>query len=189
MPYFSFSLNDNFKLKDLNGIITHPNKIKKNIKYFSKNTSLWRLLNKKKLTNKINFVKFEKRKKVSNIKNKILFCLPPSIGLGDSIEYALSIKAIIDQRSYTKVGIAYIGRYYEIFKRYFKIKNLHKDVIDEKKMNQYDTLFHFTLEINEFLFQKYNRSDIEFLITKYFNVKLLRNFNFVNNSKKNILKN
>ena len=47
MPYFSFSLNDNFKLKDLNGIITHPNKIKKNIKYFSKNTSLWRLLNKK----------------------------------------------------------------------------------------------------------------------------------------------
>lgn len=188
MPYFSFSLNDNFKLKDLNGIITHPNKIKKNIKYFSKNTSLWRLLNKKKLTNKINFVKFEKRKKVSNIKNKILFCLPPSIGLGDSIEYALSIKAIIDQRSYTKVGIAYIGRYYEIFKRYFKIKNLHEDVIDEKKMNQYDTLFHFTLEINEFLFQKYNRSDIEFLITKYFNVKLLRNFNFVNNSKKKYIK-
>ena len=188
MPYFSFSLNDNFKLKDLNGIITHPNKIKKNIKFFSKNTSLWRLLNKKKLTNKINFVKFEKRKKVSNIKNKILFCLPPSIGLGDSIEYALSIKAIIDQRSYTKVGIAYIGRYYEIFKRYFKIKNLHEDVIDEKKMNQYDTLFHFTLEINEFLFQKYNRSDIEFLITKYFNVKLLRNFNFVNNSKKKYIK-
>ena len=189
MPYFSFSLNDNFKLKDLNGIIAHPNKIKKNIKFFSKNTSLWRLLNKKKLTNKINFVKFEKRKKVSNIKNKILFCLPPSIGLGDSIEYALSIKAIIDQSSYTKVGIAYIGRYYEIFKRYFKIKNLHEDVIDEKKMNQYDTLFHFTLEINEFLFQKYDRSDIEFLITKYFNVKLLRNFNFVNNSKnKNIKK-
>ena len=62
MPYFSFSLNDNFKIKDMNGIITHPNKIKKNIKFFSKNTSLWRLLNKKKLTNKINFVNFEKRK-------------------------------------------------------------------------------------------------------------------------------
>ena len=180
MPYFSFSLNNNFKLKDLNAIVTHSNNIEKNIKYFSKNTSLWKLLNKKELTNKVNFVKFEKRKKISQIKNKILFCLPPSIGLGDSVEYALSIKAIIIQSNYTKVGIAYTGCYHEIFRRYFHLKELYENVISEEEMNHYNTFFHFTLEIKELFHQKYNRCDIELLITKYFNVKLLRNYKFEN---------
>ena len=129
MPYFSFALNKNFNLMDLSKIITYPSEIKKNIKYFSKNTLLWKMLNNKKLINNVKFVKFEKRKKVCEIKSKILFCLPPSIGLGDAVEYALSIKAIIEQTNYDKFGVAFVGRYHKIFTKYFGIKDLYKEVI------------------------------------------------------------
>jgi len=122
--------------------------------------------------------------------NSILFCLPPSIGLGDSVEYALAIKAIINQCSFVNIGIAYIGRFHIIFKRYFKIENLYEDFISEEEINQYDSIFHFTLEIEELFYQKYNRYNIELLITKYFNIKQFRNTNFsnVNSSKKSINK-
>ena len=84
MPFFSFSINE-----------IHPHLTKFNITsnnvYFSKNTELWKNLNKEN-SSIINFLKREKRLYTDNISKKILFCLPPSIGLGDAIEYAMAIK-------------------------------------------------------------------------------------------------
>ena len=42
----------------------------------------------------IKFIQFENRIKVSLLKKNILFCVPPSIGLGDAIEYCLAINSI-----------------------------------------------------------------------------------------------
>ena len=93
MPYFSFSLDQIYlnqqKSNDITSLNILPNTI-----YFSKNTKLWKVLNKNINLNSNYFIKFEKRKKIKIIYRKILFFLPPSIGLGDAIEYALAIKAI-----------------------------------------------------------------------------------------------
>ena len=89
MPFFSFSVNQiNPSLKKFN--IT-PNKV-----YYSKNTQLWKLLNKED-TQKLNTLSLEKRIPITKISKKILFCLPPSIGLGDAIEYASGIKKTIEK--------------------------------------------------------------------------------------------
>ena len=96
MPYFSFSLIDGFCINNLQKCQIDFSQIKPNIKYFSKNTALWKMLNDKKSLSYVNFIKQEKRKKTKKIGKNILICLPPSIGLGDSVEYALSIKAIIN---------------------------------------------------------------------------------------------
>ena len=117
MPYFSFSLKQNFLSKDelLSMNIAQPelNKV-----FFSKNTTLWKHLNKKKNSININFHKFEKRIKVSKLGRKILFCLPPSLGLGDAVEYGLGIKSVIRSNKFNLVGIVFPGRYKIIFKRY-----------------------------------------------------------------------
>ena len=115
MPYFSFSLIDNYNVNCFPKYRIYSNKIKPNIKYFSKNTTLWKILNSKKSLPYLNFVKQERRKKIKKIGQNILICLPPSIGLGDSIEYALSIKAIIDSGNFTNLGVAFVGRYRNIF--------------------------------------------------------------------------
>ena len=69
--------------------------IKLNTKYYSKNSKLYKLLNNKKYYNLIENIQYEKREKIENIGKKILICLPPGIGLGDSVEYALFSKALI----------------------------------------------------------------------------------------------
>ena len=72
---------------------------------------MWKLLNQKNCLSNLNFVKYEKRSPVTRIGKKILFCLPPSIGLGDAVEYALSIKAILNSSSFICLGVAFVGRY------------------------------------------------------------------------------
>ena len=102
MPYFSFSIKEN-----LNSV--ECENIKENITYYSKNTKLWKLLNSKKMKSKINFIKFENRIKVSILQKNILFCVPPSIGLGDAVEYGLAINSIKKNLLFKKVGIAFVG--------------------------------------------------------------------------------
>ena len=90
MPFFSFSLKKNFLASECLPYIS-INSIENDQTYFSKNTKLWKYLNKKKNKDLINSISFEPRKPISKIEDSILFCLPPSLGLGDIIEYALSL--------------------------------------------------------------------------------------------------
>lgn len=174
MPYYSFSLKQNYfldeKFKDINSL-----NLQKNTGYCSKNTNLWKILNKKKFLQYINYVKFEKRQKINRIGKKILFCLPPSIGLGDAIEYALAIKTIKESKFYDKVAVAFVGRYKIIFEKYFNLFDIYSDVISENQLLLFDTVFHVSLEINEFKNQKYIRSDIEKTLLEKFNLKISRN--------------
>ena len=96
--------------------------------------------------------------------------------IGDSIEYALSLKAIIDSGKFENLAVAFVGRYRNIFKKYFNINNIYDEVISEKSIKKYDTVFHLTLEINELAHQKYNRQNIEQLITNYFSISKFRSF-------------
>ena len=165
MPYFSFTLDKNILIssdKDLN-------KFKTKKKYFSKNTKLWSKLNK--LNKKIKSIEINKEERQRYItgSQRILFCLPPNIGLGDAIEYALGIKSIIINFKKLDVGVAYTGK----FKDIFKISNTF-DFISEDDLDYFHTTFHFTLEINDLKYQKYNRHDIEKLITNFFHTQVIR---------------
>jgi len=172
MAFFSFSLNTIPSEDIFNNKIFFSTSLKVNTKYYSKNTHLWKLLNHNKLSSYVKYINFEERKKVYiSKKKKILFCLPPSIGLGDSIEYALGIKSIIEKSIFKKVAVAFVGRYKKIFSKYFDIVNLYEDIISAEEYNSYDIFFHMTLEIKELAFQKYIRSDIEKLIIKFFSTK------------------
>ena len=176
MPYFSFSLANNFNAHIFQECKIDYRQIKPNIKYFSKNTALWKMLNHKKHISFLNYIKQEKREKIKKIDKNILICLPPSIGLGDSVEYALSIKAISDNGNFSNIGVAFVGRYKNIFEKYFNINNVYEEVISDNSINKYDTIFHITLEIKGLLFQKYDRQNIEELITNYFDVPKFRTF-------------
>ena len=116
MPFFSFSLNSVPK-DDIQILKQYfPKKFKLRKKYLSKSTQLWKILNNKKFLVHLKSIKREKRKKIIIKKKKsILFCLPPSIGLGDSVEYALAIKAIINSSQFDKIAVAFVGRFREIF--------------------------------------------------------------------------
>ena len=67
MPYFSFSLVDNYNVNYFQKCNIDSSQIKPNIKYFSKNTALWKVLNHKKSLSNLNFVKQEKREKIRKI--------------------------------------------------------------------------------------------------------------------------
>ena len=185
MPFFSFSLKKNFLTSDYLPNIS-INNIKNNQTYFSKNTKLWKYLNKKKNKHLINNLSFEARKPISKIEDSILFCLPPSLGLGDIIEYALSINSIINSKKFKKVGVAFIGKYEIILKKYFKIKNIFPDIINLNDLNKFKSIFHVTLEIKELKMQKYVRQDIEKIMNKYF--AIYENQFYKTNFKKNIKK-
>ena len=95
MPYFCFSLKNRIDIKIYSNLINENlDNLELNKKYFSKNTNLYKILNKKCFKGSINFVRFIKRDKLFKLRSDILICLPPNIGLGDAVEYALSIKAI-----------------------------------------------------------------------------------------------
>ncbi|SVD46258.1 uncharacterized protein METZ01_LOCUS399112, partial [marine metagenome] len=113
MPYFSFSTKENLNLIEFENV-------KQNITYYSKNTKLWKLLHSKNMKPVIDFVEFQNRMKVSIIKKNILFCVPPSIGLGDAIEYGLAINSIKKNLFFKKIGIAFVGDYSFLFKKYFQ---------------------------------------------------------------------
>ncbi|MDC0161876.1 hypothetical protein OAI94_01550 [bacterium] len=176
MPFFSFSLNNNNPLlKDFN--------IKPKEVYFSKNTYIWKTLKKEK-NDSLLVCKKEVRKKLLKINGKVLFCLPPNIGLGDAIEYAKAIKSIKENNILEDFGIAFTDNYSFLFKEYFNFKNVFSYIVPEKKIKYYDSLFHFTLEIKSLKNQKYLRSDIEKEIKNYFNIssefKNIQNY-FTNN--------
>ena len=175
MPYFSFSLNDNFKRQIFENTFINLDNINSETVYYSKSTQLWKNINQKKNKHYIKNIDYEKRIKVKKIGNKILFCLPPSIGLGDAVEYALSIKAIAESNTNLIIGIAFVGRYKKIFSEFFDLKFIYKDLISKKTLNEFNTIFHVSIEIKGLNIQKYDRKDIEKLITKYFNVEKYRN--------------
>ena len=185
MPFFSFSLKKNFLTNDCFPYIS-INNIENNQTYFSKNTKLWKFLNKKKNIHLINSLAFEPRKPISTIEDSILFCLPPSLGLGDIIEYALSINSIIHSKKFKKVGIAFIGKYEIILKKYFKIKNIFPEIISLHDLSKFKSIFHVTLEIKELRMQKYVRHDIEKIMNKYFSIS--DNKFYKTDFKKNIKK-
>lgn len=184
MPYFSFSLKKNF-LKNNDLPIEDIDNIVNNKIYFSKNTYLWKSLNKNKNRKYTNFFKYEKRKKINKIGKRILFCLPPSIGLGDAVEYSLAIKAVSVTKKFDLVAVAYVGRYKYIFSKYFDLNNIYKDLVDANEFKFFDSIFHITLEIKAFLNQKYLRKDIETSLNSFFNVIRYRK---KITEKKNIIK-
>ena len=57
MPFFSFSLKKNFLNQEEFPYIVEEN-IKENVTYYSKNTKLWKTLNKTEYIKFINFVSF-----------------------------------------------------------------------------------------------------------------------------------
>ncbi len=163
MPFFSFSIS---KIKSpLKKYNITSNKV-----YFSKNTELWKILNKQS-SSIINFLKHEKRVPVINIRKNILFCLPPSIGLGDSIEYAMAIKIISEKINFDKVAVAFSAEHSFVFKDIFNIGIVYPFIINNTEMNNFDTVFHLTLEIKSLINQKYSRSNIYEEIINFFNIK------------------
>ena len=181
MPFFSFSLKDSsYQFKS--------QKIENNNTYFSKNINLWNLLCLKKSEKIINFLNYEKRKKIGILKNKILFCLPPKIGLGDAIEYGLAIQAVIESNIFKKIAVAFSGEYSFIFENKFNIKYIYPYIISKSDYNSFENIFHFTFEIEALKKQKYLRSDIAFEICKYFNIPKIKYYNNKFNKNKKIKK-
>ena len=180
MPYFSFSTKQ-----------TKPQLSKFNIKannvYFSKDTTLWKLLNKQNKTI-IKFLKRERRIKLVNIQKNILFCLPPSIGLGDAIEYVSAINLVCQKINFDKVAVAFTGDYSFLFKKYFKQLNIYKYIIEKCELEKYDTIFHFTLEIKNLESQKYIRSNILEETLNYFNLQKIKKKNISINKNVKIKK-
>ena len=169
MPYFSFILLKNQKYEN----IMKYGSFNPKVKYFSKNTKLWSHLNKlAKIDNNIHVQKEKRLDAKLNCYN-ILFCLPPALGLGDHIEYALALKAIMLSIKKLNFGVAFVGNYKNIYKKIFKINNVY-DYITEDEINKFETTFHFSLEIQELVQQKYNRQDIESLVTDFFQVPIFR---------------
>ena len=145
MPFFSFSIN---KIKPS---LTKFNITANNV-YFSKNTQLWKILNKQH-SSFINFIKKEKRLPIKKIGKTILFCLPPSIGLGDAIEYATAIKKVSENIALDKVAVAFSGDYTFLFEDFFKIENLYPFAIKKTEIHKFDTVFQLTLEIKSLVNQ------------------------------------
>ena len=168
MPFFSFSIKNKSSKRFINKIERFNKKIIAKEKYYSKNTILWKILNEKKSNIYINHLQQEKRIEIPKIKKSILFCLPPSIGLGDAVEYATSIKSVVLSNKFNNYGIAFVGRYRTIFNKYFNLKNIYDHIIHEDDLLKYETIFHLTLEIDDLKLQKYERQSIEKSILNYF---------------------
>ena len=180
MPFFSFSLSE------ISPSIKKFNIIENNL-YFSKNTQLWKLLNKLSKSN-INSLNYEKRHSIKNMGKKILFCLPPSMGIGDAIEYASAIKAISDGNIFEKVAVAFVEEYDFLFKNYFNLENNFPYIINKSDLEKFDTIFHLTFEIESFVSQKYSRSDIYNEIINFFKIKDIKNKHIKFNKNKKITK-
>lgn len=187
MPYFSFSLRKKIINQSLFNL-DESEEITNNKIYYSKNTKLWKMLNKAQNFNIVNFVKFEERIKLSSVSKKVLFCLPPNIGMGDAIEYGQAIDNIIKSRLFSDVGIAFIGKFYEIYSKYFNFKFIYKEIISIEEMQKFDSIFHLTLEIKNLHFQKYIRSNIESEILNFFKIKKPKYKYNINENKKKIKK-
>ena len=181
MAFFSFSLSDNtFSFLSM--------QFEKNQIYFSKNITLWKELNNKKKKIQLNFLKHEIRTKNNLIGKKLLICLPPKFGLGDAIEYSLAIKSLLKSQKFLKIGIAFCSDFSFIFSKFFSFSNVYPLAISSKEINKYDTVFHITLEIQRFKFQKYQRSNIALEVCKHFGVPLNNYKISSNDDKKKLIK-
>ena len=181
MPFFSFALKDSsyqFKSQIIENKVT----------YYSKNLNLWNQLKSKNAKNIINFIRFEKREKINKLKKKILFCVPPKIGLGDAVEYGIAIQSIIKSNKFKKIGVAFSAEYSFFFKKKFKIKNIYPFIISKKDIESYDNVFHLTLEIEALKSQKYLRSDIVSEVLNYFKISNKKNEKIKSINKKKINK-
>ena len=67
-----------------------------------------------------------------------------------------------------------MSRFNSLFEKYFNLTNIYGDIISEKELNSYISIFHITLEVKKLINQKYERQDIEDVITKYFNIPRFR---------------
>ena len=174
MPFFSFILKKKYTTSQLGILDANLKTLIARKKYFSKNTNVWKLLNKKNNNIDIQKISYESHDlKIAHAKT-ILFCLPPSIGIGDSIEYALAIKAIENKKIFKKIGIAFCSRSHKIISQIISSKNIYSDFISDEDMQNYEKIFHFSSEINSLKLQKYQRENIEEKITKFFNVEKYR---------------
>ena len=101
--------------------------------------------------------------------------LPPSIGLGDAVEYASALKEISQNGNYEKIGVGFTEEYTFVFKDFFKLQNTYAYVILESEIQKYDIVFHLTYEIKSLANQKYLRSNIFEEIVNYFKIKNIQN--------------
>ena len=180
MPFFSFSLSE------ISPSLKKFNIIENNL-YFSKNTQLWKLLNKLTKSN-INSLNYEKRHFIKNMGKRILLYLPPSMGIGDAIEYASAIKAISNSNMFEKVAVAFVEDYRFLFENHFNLKNNFQYVINKKDLEEFDTIFHLTFEIKSLINQKYCRSDIYDEVINFFKIKDNKNKNIELNKNSTINK-
>ena len=180
MPFFSFSLSE------ISPSLKKFNIIENNL-YFSKNTQLWKLLNKLTKSN-INSLNYEKRHFIKNMGKRILFYLPPSMGIGDAIEYASAIKAISNSKMFEKVAVAFVEDYRFLFENHFNLKNNFQYLINKKDLEEFDTIFHLTFEIKSLINQKYCRSDIYDEVINFFKIKDNKNKNIELNKNSTINK-
>ena len=147
MAFFTFSLlNDPF--------IYLSTRIEPNQKYYSKDIILRKELSNRNKNQPFASINIENRKKVTRIGKKLLICLPPNFGLGDAIEYGIAIKSLIKSKKFNKIGIAFCGNHSFVFKNFFSFLEVYPLFISKDQINNYDTIFHITLEINALKFQK-----------------------------------
>jgi len=168
MPYFSFSLKE--KSADLLYIHDDLKKISINKTYYSKNTELWKLLNKKKFNQYINQLSFEKINKSQENGKKILFLIPPNIGFGDALEYSEAINIVKERCSFDYVCLGFLGKYSDIINQYFSFDKVFPIIISKKELDFFDIIFHTSYEVKSFKFKKYNKSNIKENILKYFKI-------------------
>jgi hypothetical protein len=166
MAFFSFSL-----LKE--PFVYLSTKIEPNKKYYSKNIALSKELNNKNKINSFAKLSYEIRLNTTKVGKKILICLPPKFGVGDAIEYGIAIYSLIQFKKFDKIGIAFTSNHYYLFKEFFAFEDVHPLVISQDEFNDYDTIFHITLEINALEYQKYKRSNIAQEICNYFRTPLI----------------
>ena len=137
MPFFSFILEKNCSPTSLGATDSDIKILRNKIRYYCKNTKVWKNLNKKNNRYVLKDLKLEKHLKFNNKVKKIIFCLPPSIGVGDAIEYGLAIKAIEKKNIFKKVGIAFSSRYSSILSQFINLKNFYPDFIRNDQVNEY----------------------------------------------------
>tara|TARA_Y100001970_G_scaffold283604_1_gene399193 strand:+ start:14578 stop:15720 length:1143 start_codon:yes stop_codon:yes gene_type:complete len=160
-------------------------KIEPNKKFYSKDMTLWKELNKRNKNKDFCNIKIEQRSRVNKVEKKILICLPPKFGLGDAVEYSIAIKSLIESKKFEKLGVAFCDKYTNIFRDLFLLSDIYPLIISSKEIKQYDNIFHITLEIEALKLQKYKRSNIAYEICKFFGVAVF-DFKITNDNKKHI---
>ena len=174
MPFFSFILNKNYLPSELGIFDSNTDILYRKRKYYCKNTKIWNMFSKKNNKFELDNLSFENLISIKDRVNKVIFCIPPNIGLGDAIEYGLAFKAIEKKGLYENISLAFCSRYYKILSNFINPKKIYSDFVGEDQMNEYKNLFHFTSEIESLKLQKYQRKNIELNINKFFNVSNYR---------------